>query len=162
MNKVIFLDIDGVLNTEVYICSVFQCMELLGMNGHKDIRGHMDDFGHHFDSLAVRALSYIIAKTGAKIVISSTWRGSGLQAMKDLWKHRNLPGEVIDITGHSKDRVRGKEIQEWLDNNPVENYLILDDDSDMLPSQKVNFIQTDFQYGLMISQIDAAVEILTN
>lgn len=159
--KVIFLDIDGVLNTEVYICSVFQCVELMGGNAHKDMRGHMDGFGHQFDPLAVRALKLIIDKTDAKIVISSTWRGARLSVMQDLWKKRNLPGDVIDVTPFLHKEVRGEEISAWLKSrNDVDGYLIIDDDSDMLDRQKPHFLRTDFQYGLMINQYENAVEIL--
>ena len=43
-------------------------------------------------------MAKIIELTGAKIVISSTWRKSGLSVRKELWKFSNLPGEVIDVT----------------------------------------------------------------
>lgn len=75
--KVIFLDIDGVLN--VYP------------------QGR-DEFGSLFHKHFEDNLRLVIEKTNAKIVISSTWRYSGLKVMKDMWKQRNLPGEVIDIT----------------------------------------------------------------
>jgi hypothetical protein len=76
--KIIFLDIDGVLNN-VYCES-------------------RDKFGCTFHSNFVDNLRSIIDKTGAKIVISSSWRTDGLDIMKDLWKYRDLPGEVIDVT----------------------------------------------------------------
>jgi histidinol phosphatase-like enzyme len=75
--KVIFLDLDGVLN--VY------CED-------------RDEFGCTFHSNFVDNLKRIIEKTGAKIVISSSWRKDGLKFMLDLWKFRNLPGEIIDLT----------------------------------------------------------------
>ncbi len=161
--KVIFLDIDGVLNTEVYLSAVYRAIHLT--NEEIDIQtcnAFRDGYGQRFDPMAERALRLIIDKTDAKIVISSTWRMSGIEEMQSMWKDRNLPGEVIDVTPcHLRTRFRGNEIKEWLDNNPhVESYLIIDDDSDMLEEQKSNFIQTDFQYGLMIKDIDMAVKIL--
>jgi precorrin-6B methylase 1 len=45
-----------------------------------------------FHSNFVDNLRSIIDKTGAKIVISSSWRTDGLDIMKDLWKYRDLPG----------------------------------------------------------------------
>ena len=59
----------------------------------------------------------------------------------------------------------------WLDRNPdVENYVILDDDNDMLDSQISNFVKTsenfdhtdcvDIGYGLTKICTDKAIKIL--
>jgi len=69
--KVIFLDIDGVLNVIP--------------------QGH-DKYGGIFHPEFVENLRTIIEATDAKIVISSTWRMSGLNIMKEMWSARNLPG----------------------------------------------------------------------
>lgn len=123
--------------------------------------------------MAIRMLNWIIESTGAKIVISSTWRGNGLSFMQDVWKSRNLPGEIIDITpwhkGRGRDHLpfkeraeRGGEIKEWLENHPeVINYLIIDDD-DMLPEQENNFVQTDAHYGLTLREAAIGISILTD
>lgn len=75
--KVIFLDIDGVLNV---------------------IPQGRDEFGSKFHSHFENNLKHIIDNTGAKIVISSTWRMDGLEKMQAMWKARGLAGEVIDVT----------------------------------------------------------------
>lgn len=75
--KIIFLDIDGVLALM-----------------HKQ----HDEFGSLFHEEFVNNLKWIIDETGAKIVISSSWRKSGLVEMLNMWKFRNLPGEIIDTT----------------------------------------------------------------
>lgn len=160
--KVIFLDIDGVLN----VIS----------------QGH-DEYGSLFHKHFEDNLRHIIEQTGAKIVISSTWRMSGLKQMQAMWKHRNLAGEVIDCTPHCAQLVnaqkfkhydeveRGHEIQEWLDEHPeVTNYVILDDDNDMLFTQSENFIRcannrshedcVDIGYGLTKKCAELAIEIL--
>jgi hypothetical protein len=158
--KVIFLDIDGVLN--VYP------------------QGH-DEFGAVFHSHFEDNLRKIIDKTGAKIVISSTWRYSGLEVMQEMWVKRDLPGDVIDITPSHRDMnrnlpfmerlERGSEIQTWLDDHPeVTTYVILDDDTDMLETQLNNFIKTsentnhsdyiDHGYGLTKECTQKAIEIL--
>lgn len=159
--KVIFLDIDGVLN--VYC----QGRDEYGCTFHK-----------HFED----NLRWIIEETGAKIVISSTWRRDGLDVMQNLWKHRNLPGEVIDITPTEVDVVeygtcefydlvdRGHEIQQWINNHDIVNYVIIDDDNDMLPSQRGNFVRTannkdhsdcvDIGYGLTRKCSEKVIEIL--
>jgi len=150
MIKVIFLDIDGVLN--VY-CE------------------GRDKYGCCFHKHLEENLKYIVESTGAKIVITSTWRMSGLKTMKDMWKHRNLAGQVIDITAVLDD-IRGVEIQKWLDKNRkrVSNYVIIDDDDDMLDSQMNNYVKTsdnsnhedcvDIGYGLTRICAEKAIKIL--
>lgn len=149
MCKIIFLDIDGVLNVH--------CEE-------------RDEFGPIFHKNFEDNLKWIIEKTSAKIVITSTWRFSGLNSMIEMWKHRGLPGEVIGITPHIGICKRGEEIQFWMKNKPILNYVIIDDDTDMLPIQKNNFVKTsgnkdhpdcvDIGYGLTKKCAEKAVEIL--
>jgi len=145
MNKIIFLDIDGVLNV---------------------ISQGYDRFGSVFHEHLVDNLRLIIDHTGADIVISSTWRVDGLDKMREMWKYRNLPGNIIGITpvsrwmedGEIDGHDRGYEIQYWIDKFSVKTYVIIDDDSDMLESQLINFVKTsdnpshddciDIGYGL--------------
>jgi hypothetical protein len=155
--KVIFLDIDGVLNV---------------------IPTKFDKWGAYFgpDDHFVKNLKRIIDETGAKIVITSTWRMSGLQNMLDMWKGRNLPGEVVGITPNHMMKTgttlqRGKEIDEWISlSKEVENYVIIDDDNDMEQHQRKNFVRTfknikdedcvDLGYGLTNNCTKKAIEIL--
>ena len=153
-SKIIFLDIDGVLNV---------------------MSREFDEYGQLFNPTFVNNLAYIIEKTNAKLVISSTWRYSGLKQMVNMWKYRNLPGEVIDATpdlGFNDNIVRGDEIKAWLDKNIdiVETYCIIDDDEDMLPEQMNNFVKTsgnsdhpdcdDIGYGLTKICSEKVIEIL--
>ena len=163
MDKIIFLDIDGVLNV---------------------IPQGFDDYGAKFHKDFEHNLRWIIEQTGAKIVISSTWRMSGLKVMREMWEKRDLAGEVIDITPTEVDVVergtcefydlvdRGYEIQQWIDDNNVKCYCIIDDDTDMLPTQKNNFVRTannqdhpdciDIGYGLTKQCAERVVAILNN
>jgi hypothetical protein len=154
--KVIFLDIDGVLNVIPY--------------------GH-DRWGSLFHPHLVDNLKRIIDETGAKIVISSTWRmGNGLPGMKEMWMDRGLPGEVVGVTPNfmvhfGTTLCRGKEIDAYLEDHPeIESYVIIDDDSDMEPHQLENFVMTsgntdhsdciDIGYGLTKECSDWAIRIL--
>lgn len=149
MIKIIFLDIDGVLN--VY-CE------------------GRDEYGCTFHKHFEENLASLIKKTGAKIVVTSTWRSRGLLVMKEIWEKRSLAGEVIDITPHIDIGKRGEEIQQWMENNKVDRYVIIDDDTDILESQKRNFVQTsdnpdhkdciDIGYGLTKICTEKAIIIL--
>ena len=137
--KLIFLDIDGVMNCDDYYVS----------NNFAEKR---DEYGHLFYDVSVYWLNKLINETEAKIVISSTWRMSGKQIMKEMWKHRNMAGEVIDITPilpriGKRSAPRGLEIDYWLYENQVDSYMILDDDSDMLYCQRNNFIEVSSKSG---------------
>lgn len=159
--KVLFLDIDGVLCTTNYWVTHNSIMKKLGMDlrSAKAQISYRDEYGHIFCPTAVKNLSWIIEATGAKIVISSTWRMAGLNTLQTMWEARDLPGEVLDITGWF-NTPRGEEIADWLKNNQVDEYLILDDDSDMLPEQSACFIKTDPFYGLTNKDSVQAVSIL--
>lgn len=174
--KVIFLDIDGVLNVEVYLTAFWDICKRINLARPQAASLRMDimrdEYGNLFCPLACRRLEWIVKETDAKIVISSTWRMSGLSVMQNMWKHRELSGEVIDITPiHMKNRVkelsfterceRGYEIKEWLSTHQeVESYVIFDDDDDMLPEQLENFIQTDEAYGITLKDAERAIIIL--
>ena len=160
--KVIFLDIDGVLNCEeAYRAGECKYQEWTWEDGRKD---------HHqkFCSWSKEWLNKLIEETDAKIVISSTWRMSGIEFMKKVWELEEMKGEIIGITpmlwakGVDKGMSipRGLEIDHYLENDlkfrhinwdrdeqdsvikesGVENYIIIDDDSDMLYEQRHHFI----------------------
>ena len=157
--KVLFLDIDGVLNV--------------------NYQGR-DQYGRIFHPNFVENLAMIIKETDAKIILSSSWRHSGLQRMLDMWEFRNLPGEVIGVTPDlyrfldfegERTMVRGDEIQAILNIHPeITHYVILDDDTDMLKHQLGNFVQTsnninhpdciDIGYGLTKECTNKAIRIL--
>ena len=180
-DKIIFLDVDGVINTTKY---------------------HFTKF----DEVCLENLQYIIDNTKAKIVISSSWRDEDFTRMKNNFLEHgfteSLWNEIIDITvrgyryvvkGSNLPIVRGNEIKQWIDtkliypwhSNPELNkqyqtlnedgsfkimnsnklnvdfsYVILDDDTDMLYDQKDNFIHTECINGLTKELADKAIKIL--
>ena len=166
MSKIIFLDIDGVLNTER---QHDYCVE----------RGiaPVDGFSYAFDPEAVANLARIVEQTGADIVLSSSWKYWGLSAMQNMWANRGLPGKIIDITPDTVSddmllsvdldmmlpAVKGSEIKEWLASNgsQVTHYAILDDLPDMLPEQEPYFVQTDSRVGITKDDANCVIAILT-
>lgn len=159
--KVIFLDIDGVLNTSDYICAIYSRNSAIKKNNlNFPLIEERDKYGMVFDPRAVANLEFICFNTNAKVVISSTWRLSGLSVMQNMFKDRNINVDVIDVTPCHNDRNRGEEIKSWLDNNIVSSYVILDDDTDMLKEQYDNFIKIDDEFGLTHNDATNAINIL--
>lgn len=108
--KVIFLDIDGVLNTD------------------KDIR----KFGiNYIDENLVAIIYKIIKETNAKIILSSTWRikKEDKKIVNSYLSKYNL--KIHDCTPIIEDKIkfieRKEEIKLWLDNNKVDKFAIIDD-----------------------------------
>lgn len=88
MLKILFLDFDGVLNTDSY-------QALLHASG----RPVWDDYGQLFDPEAVRNLKWILDTIpDMKIVVESSWKVQGLDELRQMWKERDLPGELYDST----------------------------------------------------------------
>ena len=116
--KIIFLDFDGVMDTEYYD-------HILSEAG-KPIS---DEYGLLFDPECVKNLKYIIDNTDADIVVSSTWKDDmSYKEILDMWKYRGLPGFVTDVTPTTAQHNRGDEIDAWLKECHEEcNYVIIDD-----------------------------------
>lgn len=127
--KVLFLDIDGVLNnarTEDKIQTVF------------------GPFTGLCPILTRRLVDWLTLHPDVKVVLSSSWR---LDERYDhvFTKHLNSSNIFwIDITPNLGRR--GREIASWLAKNDVERYAILDDISDMHPVGKA-LVQTS-RHGL--------------
>ena len=173
--KIIFLDIDGVLNSNRYYVELDAKGEL-----HKD----RDEFGGGFCSKSTKWLNKLIDETGAKIVIPSTWRMSGEKEMKALWKKRKMSGKIIGITPRFDSILgtptypRGVEIQWYYEekhgfrhhyycfqeeeqsNCMLESYVIIDDDCDMLYEQRDNFVRCDNLQGFLEEEYKQGLKIL--
>ena len=151
--KYIFLDFDGVLRSA-------SCDMLL--TGHQD----EEDYAPAFSSSTVMSLRLLVRATGAGIVISSNWRHFGLGKMREMWRSRDLPGEIVGITPYLPNKngiERGQEILSWLKENGVENspYVILDDrDNDLYPEQRTRFVKVNYRWGLSLLNAWKAMRIL--
>jgi Swiss Army Knife RNA repair-like protein len=107
--KVIFLDIDGVLN-----CATTP-------NPRK--------FPYIIDPKLLRRFKRLLQRTGAKVVLSSTWRydPAGLFSAK----HWGVP--FVDVIPDMPHRPRRDEVIAWLKAHPkVKRFVVLDDEDDEL------------------------------
>ena len=160
MRKIIFLDIDGVLSPRWW-------------NSDKQ----SDNYGCLFDAKAVANLAKIVEETDAEIVISSSWKDMGLVELQNMWRERNMPGKIVDITpDYMSDELllkedsadmdylyeRGSEIQGWLllHGDDVSRYVIIDDMDDILPEQQSHFLQTDPEFGITNDDVKKVVHLL--
>lgn len=181
--KIIFLDIDGVLNHQDWYCHRHEEID------QNDIVSHYPLY--EFDPDSVKWLNHIIEATGSKVVVSSTWRhGRRVEDLQEILDRVGFIGEVIDKTPSMSAKLnvkgtgytvpRGCEIdwwlenhgkfqrinwskevqQEYIDNAKVKNYVILDDDSDMLYNQREHFVKTYTNNGLTQERAERAIEIL--
>jgi len=124
--KILFLDVDGVLNS------------------------YKTGGRYALTRSRVRRLAHIVSSTGCKIVLSSTWRKDpyALKRLRRVLKYRD-----IEIAAATPDlgKERGLDIQAWIVDNASSEpmkFAIVDDDSDMLDHQLPHFFQTDGDYGL--------------
>ena len=155
--RYIFVDFDGVLNTEKYQNDL----------RHKGLKT-CDNYGPIFDPSAVECLCDIVAQVpDASIVIISSWKFEGEERMIQLWKDRNLPGVLSGITPTmipmSLDDLyagKGREIKSWLSTHPATHYVILDDVPDFLPEQMQHYIEINPIVGLTPEVVDQSVKIL--
>ena len=159
MKKLIFLDFDGVIATE--------------------------KSRYKLDKEKLALLKIILAKTDASIVISSSWRRNTVEETINDKAFINFPfkDKVIGVTirayhyckGTHLSIPRGVEIKQWIDTNIHSengknweykrlgvdyNYVILDDDSDMLLEQREHFVKTDSRLGINSNDSRLCISIL--
>ncbi len=143
LRNVLFLDIDGVLNSEDWFTRT--------ANG----KGM-------FDPKCVELLNYITDNSNTDIVLSSSWRMD--ENVNNILYNHGITGNIIDKTSRLALEIdylcRGNEIQKWLLENEYNNYVILDDDFDMLVSQLDNFVHIDYKVGLSEENVKSILKIL--
>lgn len=165
--KVIFLDIDGVLN----------CVST---------KERFDGF-IGIDPEKVLTFKRLVDETGASIVLSSTWRRdeksrdevtrclteAGIPTFIDRTPHYDDAMQILGRPGSMSEYfLRGAEIHAWLSQHPdVDDYVILDDSTivgqslrnqypDVADDLDARFVQTTWTEGIKGEHIDRAIQIL--
>lgn len=146
--KVIFLDFDGVISTY--------------------------EKGMNLDPEKVVLLEEILSSTGAKIVVTSSWRVGTRNAYEFVEKlfnfHRSrdkvsnvslFVDSIYDVTD-TMGNDRGEEVQRWLDahEDQIGQYVILDDENEYLDEQLFNFVQVDHYEGLTHREVKLCIKML--
>lgn len=174
IDKLIFLDVDGVINHTKWFNWAHKHPEFLKAGGHRNI-----------DPDAVKKIIEICEQTDAWIVMSSSWRlwtlegtFKNLNGIRDL---RPILNRMCGITPRTEDRNRGQEIKYFLNScrknhflsdfgHPLSDarfkitnfpkFVILDDDTDMLDEQLPFFIHVNDEVGITDEDVKKAVKIL--
>lgn len=174
MDKFIFLDLDGVLNSDSY-------QRLLR---DQNLSWH-DSYGPLFDPEAVKNFGRILQEVpDAGIVICSTWKDTlGIADLKMMWTERNLPGEVYSTTvsllhdqllfedlsdpaafAKMEGECKGREILSWLASYEEVDapFVIIDDAVGFPPELQPHHVRTDPDVGITLFDAEKAVQILNN
>lgn len=146
-DPVVFLDFDGVLNSRTFLSGP-----------------SYDLTNNPFDPKAITRLNTLTDQTGARRVISSSWRmGRSTGELAHLLKTHEVSGRVIDCVRPRKTNAeaRGDIVLEWLDTHPtVDAFVMLDDDARLGEFPPDRFIRTSFEEGLCDEHVQQAVGIL--
>lgn len=145
--KVIFLDVDGVLNSR--------------KTTRRTAGGYV-----FVGSRQVKNLKHIIKETGAKVVLSSDWRydredpayNRDFLELKDELLRYGI--RFYGFTPELPSAHRGAEIDQWLNNHEeVCGSVILDDRADIEPN-KDHWVRTTMSHGLGVKETEDAIRIL--
>ena len=169
--KILFLDFDGVLNTDSY-------QVYLRAHG----KAGWDDHGQLFDPEAVGNLKLILdAIPDVRIVVSSSWKVHGLDELRQMWKERILPGELYDVTPDmlceelltldlSDPNVmtkleglgKGREISDWLEQHTDGEcrYAILDDVPEFSGGLAAHHVLVRPDTGITAAEVDKVIRLL--
>ena len=153
-NKIIFTDVDGVLNTSRTQRRLNCCNEFTFVDTRKVLR-----------------LRDIVERTGAKLVLSSTWRFGADQ--RALYIEREALRELVaefrrlrcplwfDTTPYLPSTKRWQEINAWLILHDVEDFIILDDwgEEEFRPMMD-RLVKCDPSKGLTKERAELAIKML--
>lgn len=143
IDKFLFLDVDGVLNSNTWYREEWD-------------KDHCYPQGD-FDPVCVERINKVVRETGCKVVVSSSWRTDN--NLQQVFNKVGLDFTIYDITPFGDHR--GKEIQDWLDTQTEPYvYAIVDDDREMLKSQKQYVVRTNGVIGITDEDADQLINLL--
>lgn len=140
--RVLFVDIDGVLNR-----AGFQPSDDLALRAWIE------------PDLAAR-LSAVVEATGARLVLSSDWRvDRELGYLRDELRAAGVAGELIGVTP-VLDEARWREIHAWMTEHHIETEaaVIVDDGKEMGPLWR-RFVRTASEVGLDEAAASAIIKL---
>lgn len=161
--RVVFLDVDGVLNSQTFADAWYDRTGQGGWGGHFTEADKATHENVIWDEECVNELRRIVETTDSQIVVSSTWRKFfTIEKFKEMFAVYGWKDAPIIAKTPAGYRTRGMEINNWLSEHPVDNYVILDDYPDFMSQQINNFVNTNAMYGLSKKDADKAISILNS
>ena len=154
---VLFLDIDGVLNSEAWYLANVALFE-------KRAESDLDHYLRDIDPEAVARLNRVVEVSDPTIVLSSTWRFIRMPKVPDILTRRGFTGEIASATPRDPHGHRGREICAWLDaHTDVTTFAVVDDDRfDIIdtPHLVPRFVHTPQKLGLQDEHVDRLIALL--
>jgi len=144
--KIIFLDIDGVMNSERYYRSVDRTINNWS----------------RFDPNVVDMITRLVDEFSAKLVISSTWRFGAIKQLENELTKSALKKYLHKEwkTPKAYPNHRGKEIKLWLDQHlEIKDYVVIDDDINIVDEHLKRSVLTDINEGMTEEHYYKAREI---
>jgi hypothetical protein len=170
-NSLIFLDLDGVLNCQLFYTERYKHLtQYDGIPFYKTVKKHLrkllkskelgklDYYKSEMCPMRMSLLNELCAETNSAVVLSASMRSCWTpEELQEIFNYCGATFTIIDKTDHTGYE-RGTEISKWLKENcdkwfdvnyyDFYRYAIIDDDSDFLIDQQFNFFQTDNYSGL--------------
>lgn len=144
-SKVIFLDIDGVLNSALSLYAG-ECEKTWNIN-----------------KTILKAYKKFVEKHSIKTVVSSTWRekanGNLFEMEKIILNDSNIHLKIDGMTD-VLNKSKGIEIDKYIKDNDIKNYAIIDDGKGFLEYQLTKLVQTDISLGMTLYDIKKLAEVL--
>ena len=161
---IIFLDVDSVLNSPRWFDSD-ECKSL--RKQYATSKGYSDAehlYYTMFDPKQVQMLKEILEKTGARIVLSSTWRLLDITREAFAMNRAaipNLDSLVIGMTARLPSGHRGTEIDQWIKENGFGGQFVILDDWNCMEPHMDKLVQTCWGNGMMRKHADEVIRRLT-
>jgi len=162
--KILFLDCDGVLNSETYF-----------KHNNFDYTNTCNAYKYNHDIECIKRLKKIIKETNCKIVLSSTWKffyfaddryfSNKLRKLfNNKYKIRIIDRTTFKYKTIGKYQKRAYQIKQYLlDHKNIVKYAILDDDSndeDDLTLFGDHFVPTTWTNGLQDEHVNKCIKLL--
>jgi hypothetical protein len=137
MNNYIFTDIDGVLNTITK---------------------------NDWNTISVELYDNLCQEFNLKPVITSSWRVKhSISELNRIFQYQGIFVDIYDFTPIIPTEGRGGEIENWLQNNQYDNYIILDDNVRDIESYSLqNIVKCRSWLGFTKEEYEICRNILLN
>ncbi len=166
---ILFLDVDGVLNSFAWYKSKEYKIRQARFNieygeQKKDNDYYLTSLSRtSIDPIALKNLNSIFQRLDLGIVVSSTWRRypPAMQALAECgilgWDRRFMG--ATPVLKMSINKFRGDEIKSWIDEHDYKGkFVILDDEGDLEPLTD-RLVRTSLGTGLTTKDVEKVIEL---